>query len=187
MAGDDRNNPIRDEDDRDVLDKDVEEWAEEEKKRRAAWLSGPSEAERIEWIRRESRRRRREAGLFGNSVAAGPTDEEVREWVENEKKRRQSWLNGPSEAERLAWTDREKKRRARRAEVERVRDDVDSVLDEEGASRFRRDVELARRGALEILTNWPYYARARLMRAGRRWEDEASLRERRPRYRLYDD
>ncbi len=34
-------------------DQQVEEWAEREKKRREAWLAGPSEAERQEWSRRQ--------------------------------------------------------------------------------------------------------------------------------------
>lgn len=34
------------------IDQEVEEWAERERKRREAWLAGPSEAEKREWIRR---------------------------------------------------------------------------------------------------------------------------------------
>ena len=34
-------------------DQEVEEWAEGEKKRREAWLAGPSEAEKREWSRRQ--------------------------------------------------------------------------------------------------------------------------------------
>ena len=34
-------------------DQEVEEWAEREKKRREAWLAGPSEAEKREWSRRQ--------------------------------------------------------------------------------------------------------------------------------------
>ena len=36
-----------------LTDQEVEEWAEREKKRRAAWLAGPSEAEKREWSRRQ--------------------------------------------------------------------------------------------------------------------------------------
>jgi len=32
---------------------ETEEWAEREKKRREAWLAGPSEAEKSEWTRRQ--------------------------------------------------------------------------------------------------------------------------------------
>jgi hypothetical protein len=35
-------------------DQEVEEWAELEKKRREAWLAGPSEAEKREWRRRQA-------------------------------------------------------------------------------------------------------------------------------------
>ncbi|MGZ6639321.1 MAG: hypothetical protein ACXVH3_36525 [Solirubrobacteraceae bacterium] len=34
-------------------DHEVEDWAEREKKRREAWLAGPSEAEKREWSRRQ--------------------------------------------------------------------------------------------------------------------------------------
>ena len=34
-------------------DQELEEWAEGEKKRREAWLAGPSEAEKREWSRRQ--------------------------------------------------------------------------------------------------------------------------------------
>jgi ferric-dicitrate binding protein FerR (iron transport regulator) len=34
-------------------DQEVEEWAEREKKRREAWVAGPSEAEKREWSRRQ--------------------------------------------------------------------------------------------------------------------------------------
>jgi len=34
-------------------DQEVEQWAEREKKRREAWLAGPSEAEKREWSRKQ--------------------------------------------------------------------------------------------------------------------------------------
>jgi ferric-dicitrate binding protein FerR (iron transport regulator) len=37
-------------------DQEAEEWAEREKKRREAWLAGPSEAEKREWSRRQQQR-----------------------------------------------------------------------------------------------------------------------------------
>ncbi len=36
---------------------DAERWADREKKRRKAWLDGPSEEEKQEWLERHSRRR----------------------------------------------------------------------------------------------------------------------------------
>jgi hypothetical protein len=36
---------------------EVERWADREKKRRKAWLDGPSEEEKREWIERHSRRK----------------------------------------------------------------------------------------------------------------------------------
>ena len=34
-------------------DQEVQEWAEDEKKRRAAWVAGPTDAEKREWTRRQ--------------------------------------------------------------------------------------------------------------------------------------
>lgn len=34
-------------------DQEVEEWAEREKRRREAWLTGPSESEKSDWRRRQ--------------------------------------------------------------------------------------------------------------------------------------
>jgi len=37
----------------DPTDKEIDEWAEREKKRRAVWLDGPTEAEKREWSRHQ--------------------------------------------------------------------------------------------------------------------------------------
>jgi len=37
----------------DPTEREVEEWAQREKKRREAWLAGPSEDEKREWIERQ--------------------------------------------------------------------------------------------------------------------------------------
>ena len=49
-------------------DQEVEEWAEREKKRREAWLTGPSESEKREW-------RRRQAELKELKEMFGPSDD----------------------------------------------------------------------------------------------------------------
>ena len=49
-------------------DQEVEEWAEREKKRREAWLAGPSESEKREW-------RRRQLELRDLKEMSGPSDD----------------------------------------------------------------------------------------------------------------
>ena len=49
-------------------DQEVEEWAEREKKRREAWLTGPSESEKREW-------RRRQRELRELKEMSGPSDD----------------------------------------------------------------------------------------------------------------
>ena len=64
-------------------DQEVEEWAEHEKKRREAWLAGPSEAEKREWRRRQgdvSELR----GLYG---ASGQPDSELERELERRLRR----------------------------------------------------------------------------------------------------
>lgn len=64
-------------------DKEVEEWADREKKRREAWLAGPTEAEKREW-----RRRREEISelrdLYG---ASDEPDSEVERELERRLRR----------------------------------------------------------------------------------------------------
>lgn len=59
-------------------DQDVEEWAEREKKRREAWLAGPSEAEKREWTRQQ-RHRSELREIYG---AGDRSDSEVEREVE---------------------------------------------------------------------------------------------------------
>jgi hypothetical protein len=42
-------------------EEDVDAWAEEERRRRQAWLNGPSDFEKQRWARREGRRRAAQA------------------------------------------------------------------------------------------------------------------------------
>jgi hypothetical protein len=87
---------------------EVEAWSARERKRREAWLAGPTEHERHEWAR--SYRRRSALGF--SEARLGPTDEEVAEWAAGEHKRRQAWLAGPSDEEKREWA-----HRAREADV----------------------------------------------------------------------
>src|SRR5262245_26996268 len=79
-------------------DSDVEEWAENERKRRQAWLNGPSETEKRIWALRRSER------LAASGDPVGTTDEEVDAWAQRERRRRQAWAEGPTEDEKVRWS-----------------------------------------------------------------------------------
>jgi hypothetical protein len=48
-----------------VSEKEMELWAEREKRRRKAWLEGPTEEEKRDWAERERRRRTPHTGSIG--------------------------------------------------------------------------------------------------------------------------
>ena len=50
---------------------DVERWAEREKKRRKAWLDGPSEEEKREWLERHSPRRGHDRSIEDEDIEEG--------------------------------------------------------------------------------------------------------------------
>jgi hypothetical protein len=56
-------------------DEEVEEWAERERKRREAWVQGPSEQERRAWARSARRRRPRAAAYSAPRRSAAYEDE----------------------------------------------------------------------------------------------------------------
>ncbi|HJQ31320.1 MAG TPA: hypothetical protein VJ866_04025 [Pyrinomonadaceae bacterium] len=156
---------------------DVEEWAERERRRRQAWLEGPSEEERHEWARREYEHRGGEGAR-----ALWPADEEVKEWAERERRRRQAWLEGPSEEERREWARRERRRREQRDWYDGPGDwDEDPSV-----ARLRRDVQLAAEGAARILWEWPFWTWSRLVRAGRDHEERFNTPFRTRRITYYD-
>jgi hypothetical protein len=74
-------------------------WATRERRRREAWLAGPSEEEKQEWVRRW--RWRAAVGLAESRLP--PTREEVEAWALREHARREAWLAGPSEDEKRDW------------------------------------------------------------------------------------
>lgn len=85
---------------------EVEAWVERERRRRAAWLAGPSEEERIDWARRYRRR----AALGLEESRLGPSREELEAWAERERRRRAEWSEGPSEEEKRGWASRQRLR-----------------------------------------------------------------------------
>jgi len=64
-------------------DQEVEEWAEREKRRREAWLAGPSEAEKRDW----SRRRRELSELRDQYGASDEPDSELERDLERRLRR----------------------------------------------------------------------------------------------------
>lgn len=147
---------------KDVTEEEVEAWAEAEADRRQAWLEGPTEWEKLEWARRE-RRRRRFASL---GPAVGPTEEEVEEWAENERKRRQEWAEGPSPADKAEWARKERARR--RFGFPRPPFSFDP--DQSSVEELQRQIRLAIQGGLAWAWNAPWELWEKAVEAGREWE-----------------
>jgi len=128
---------------------------------------------------------------LGQPVNAGdepsvpePTQAEIDDWVAEERKRREAWLHGPTEEERAAYAKRLRQRRladafdegeARIAEGVRV------------GVRYGRDTQLAAEGAMTVLYRWSRRTFAELVQAGREWEEETSVPNRRRRVTLNDE
>jgi len=116
--------------------------------------------------------------------ALEPTQAEIDDWAAREKQRRQAWLNGPSEEERAAYAKRLRQGRLAQAFDEgeqRIEDSVRMGL------HYGRDAQLAAEGAVTVFYRWSRRAMAELVRAGREWEEETSLPNRRRRVPLDDE
>ncbi|MGO9750644.1 MAG: hypothetical protein ACLP8S_08835 [Solirubrobacteraceae bacterium] len=98
-------------------------------------------------------------------MSAEPTDQEIGEWAAREKKRREAWLAGPTAAEKREWSQRERHLRELKEQYG-ASDESDSELERQLERRLRRDVYLARAGALDLLVNWPHRLGAKLIRGG---------------------
>jgi hypothetical protein len=163
---------------------EVDEWAALEHKRRAAWLEGPTDAEKQRWARAQ-----RERGLPHGPDAAAPSQPDVEGWAAREKLRRQEWIAGPSEDERREWAERQ---------VAGLFDDlvhlplVEELMGLEifgpersaVAQEMLREVELAGKGFLHVLSRAPLGLWSYLVRAGHTFEQEpgAQAPRRRVRY-----
>jgi hypothetical protein len=78
---------------------ETDAWADREHKRRAAWLTGPSDEEKHHWAQRYRRR-----AVFGlEESRLGPTRDEIDGWAAREHNRRQAWLAGPTDTEKQEW------------------------------------------------------------------------------------
>ena len=113
-----------------------------------------------------------------------PTQAEIDAWAAEERKRREAWLNGPSPEERAAYAKRLRQRRLSEAF------DESETRIEEGVRlgvHYGRETQLAAEGAVNVLYRWSRRTFAELVRAGRAWEEETSLPNRRRRVPLDDE
>lgn len=119
-----------------------------------------------------------EDALPDESSSLEPTQAEIDAWVARERKRRQAWLNGPSDDEREAYAQQLRRRRVADAFDEgetRISEGVRTGV------RYGRETQLAAEGAMTLFYRWSRRTMTELVRAGREWEEETSLPNRRRR------
>jgi hypothetical protein len=124
-----------------------------------------------------------DAGMDGTDPLE-PTQAEIDAWVARERKRRQEWLNGPTDEERTAYAHRLRHRRLADAFDEgesRIQEGVRTGV------RYGRESQLAAEGAMALFYRWSRRTMADLIRAGREWEEETSLPNRRRRVTMDDE
>jgi hypothetical protein len=85
---------------------EIENWAVAERRRRKAWLTGPTEQEKEAWAQRARRR----ALLGFSETRLAPSREDIDQWAAREHQRRQAWSSGPTENEKQDWLRRTRRR-----------------------------------------------------------------------------
>ena len=113
-----------------------------------------------------------------------PTQAEIDAWAAEERARRQAWLKGPTDEERAAY--------ARRARTRRLAETFDEGEEriERGVRqgvRMGRETQLAAEGAMFVFFRWYRRTFRDLVQAGRAWEEETALPNRRRRISLDDE
>ena len=123
-------------------------------------------------------------GVVDESAVPEPTQAEIDAWAAAEKKRREAWLNGPSAEERKDYA-----RRLRQRRLAEAFDEVEARIAEgvKTGVRYGRETQLAAEGAMTVFYRWSRRTFAELVRAGREWEEETSLPNRRRRVPLDDE
>ena len=122
--------------------------------------------------------------ISDEAVGLEPSQAEIDAWVARERERRQAWLNGPSDEEREAYARRLRQRRLADAFDEgeaRIAEGVRTGV------RYGREAQLATEGAIAVLMRWSRRTFDDMVRAGREWEEETSLPNRRRRVSLDDE
>jgi hypothetical protein len=117
-------------------------------------------------------------------IALEPTQTEIDEWAAREKRRREAWLSGPSQEERADYA-----RQVRQRRVSDAFDEGESRVSEgvQLGVRYGREAQLAAEGAMTLFYRWSRRRMAELVRAGREWEEETTLPNRRRRVPLDDE
>jgi hypothetical protein len=113
-----------------------------------------------------------------------PTQAEIEAWAAREKARREAWLRGPTDEERAEYAQHVRQRRL--ADTF----DIGEQKLENGVRqglRYGREGQLAAEGAMYLLYRWSRRTFGDLVRAGRDWEEETALPNRRRRISLDDD
>jgi hypothetical protein len=113
-----------------------------------------------------------------------PTAAEIEAWAAREKARREAWLSGPTDEERAEYAQHVRQRRL--ADTF----DIGEQKLENGVRqglRYGREGQLAAEGAAYLLYRWSRRTFNDLVRAGRDWEHETALPNRRRRISLDDD
>ena len=113
-----------------------------------------------------------------------PTQAEIDAWAAEDRARREAWLKGPTEEERAAY--------ARHARTRRLAETFDEGEEriEHGVRqgvRMGRDTQLAAEGAMLVFFRWYRRTFRDLVQAGRAWEEETALPNRRRRISLDDE
>lgn len=113
-----------------------------------------------------------------------PTQAEIDEWAASEKQRREAWLKGPSADERAAYA-----RRLRQRRLAEAFDEGEQRIEERlrVGLHYGRDAQLAAEGAMTLFYRWSRRTLAELVKAGREWEEETALPNRRRRVPLDDE
>jgi hypothetical protein len=117
-------------------------------------------------------------------VDAAPTEAEIEAWAAREKARREAWLRGPTDEERAEYAQHVRQRRL--ADTF----DIGEQKLENGVRQglhYGREGQLAAEGAMYLLYRWSRRTFGDLVRAGRDWEEETALPNRRRRISLDDD
>jgi hypothetical protein len=113
-----------------------------------------------------------------------PTEAEIDDWAARERRRREQWLSGPTAEERAQYAQRVRQRR-----LAETFDEGEARISEgvRMGVRAGRETQLAAEGALNVLYRWSRRTFAELVRAGREWEEDTSLPNRRRRVTLDDE
>jgi hypothetical protein len=106
---------------------------------------------------------------------------------ERARQQREAWLAGPTEAEKEAWAKQEQMRRLAAAGVYPRTSEADNAEFDRTVGRYSREAQLALEGVLYWALRWPFEFMAAMVRAGRKWEGEASRAAPPRRVSLYDD